>query len=718
MPAPYLTVIILTNVGFAAIFLFLNWQRRARSLQCLAGAWLIEAVRAGILLAAEITPDLSHHWLILLDLLFPVLTYLLIYACWDLVGRQTPPRWWLWCTGAAVLLVTSVNLVADVPGTTRPVWVRADYAVMINSVILFVPGALVRYVAAGWFIGYWRRARLPGALVMAGCMLPHATLCLVVPVQAFYNYFPSIDFLLWFLQVLGLSVAAVILVFSVQNEALRDTHGRLQEFIHSLDAIVWEADAETWQFDYVSQRAEAILGYPTARWLEESDFWIKTIHPDDRQQAMAHCRDAIARGKDHQFEYRALHADGRIVWISDTVRIIPDRSGKARKLRGLMIDITGRKQTEEQLLQSQKMDAVGQLAGGIAHDFNNLLTAIIGYSEMLASQLPPDGELAADVREIQDAAQRATSLTAQLLAFSRKQVLRPAVIDINQLVLETSKLLRRILGEDIELVLQPSRDLDPVKADRGQLGQVLMNLAVNSRDAMPNGGRIVLKTANVIAPERPLERGVVLTLSDNGIGMGPEVLAHIFEPFFTTKGPGEGTGLGLATVFGIIKQSNGGIQVESRPGEGTSFRIYLPSAKAESEMRVPPREHLHAGGGETILLVDDDRGIRELAQRILEKNGYRVFGSPSPAEAIRMCEEEDVQFDLLFTDVRMPGMTGIKLREVLSSRFPDMKVLFMSGYSAEMSAEVLDDDAASFAFLPKPFTPNALLGKVREVLDS
>lgn len=716
MPGPYLTVIILTNVGFAAIFLFLNRQQRARSLRCLAGAWLIEAARAGILLAAQITPDLSYHWFIVLELLFPVLTYLLIYACWDLVGRQAPPKWWLWCTAATVLLLISINIVGGLP--TPSDWVRAYYAGLTNSVILFVPGALARYVAAGWFIGYWRRTKLPGALIMAGCMIPHATLCLVVPVQTYYDYHPSIGYLLWFLQVFGLSVAAVILVFSVQNEALRDSHGRLQEFIHSLDAIVWESDAETWQFDYVSQRAEAILGYPTGRWLEESGFWMKTIHPDDRQQAAAHCRDAVARGKDHQFEYRALHADGRIVWISDTVRIIPDRSGKARKLRGLMIDITGRKQTEEQLLQSQKMDAVGQLAGGIAHDFNNLLTAIIGYSEMLASQLPADGELAADVREIQGAAERATSLTAQLLAFSRKQVLRPTVVDINQVVLETSKLLQRILGEDVELVLQPSRDLDLVKADRGQLGQVLMNLVVNARDALPNGGRIVLKTANTTLPNRESERGVVLTVSDNGIGMNSEVLSHIFEPFFTTKGPGKGTGLGLAMVFGIIKQSNGDIEVESRPGKGTSFRVYLPSTMAGSEMRARPAEPVHVGGGETILLVDDDRGVRELAQRILEKNGYRVFGSASPFEALRMCEEGNIHFDLLFTDVRMPGMTGIKLREVLRARFPNLKVLFMSGYSAEMSAEVLDDGAAGRSFLAKPFTPNTLLGKVREVLDS
>ena len=382
-------------------------------------------------------------------------------------------------------------------------------------------------------------------------------------------------------------------------------------------------------------------------------------------------------------------------------------------------------ETQGQLEQAQKMDAIGRLAGGVAHDFNNLLTVILGRTDILLHPLPPGDPMRRGIELIQRTAGRAANLTRQLLAFSRKQVLEPVVLDLSAVATDMKDMLGRLIGEDIALLTMPTPGLGRVKADRGQVEQVVMNLAVNARDAMPQGGRLILETANVDLDDEYVRRHVgarpgphvMLAVADTGAGISHEIQSQIFEPFFTTKEPGKGTGLGLATVYGIVKQSGGYIEVDSEPGRGTTFRIYLPRLDAEPapvDRSVGPAAA--AGGTETILLVEDEEGVRELARDILRASGYTVLEARNGAEALLLCERHQGPLDMLFTDVVMPRMSGRELAERLAPLRPDLSVLYMSGYTddAVIRHGVL---AAGTAFLQKPFTPAGLVLRVRETLD-
>ncbi|MBI4636068.1 MAG: GAF domain-containing protein [Candidatus Rokubacteria bacterium] len=382
--------------------------------------------------------------------------------------------------------------------------------------------------------------------------------------------------------------------------------------------------------------------------------------------------------------------------------------------------------TQAQFLQAQKMEAVGCLAGGMAHDFNNLLTVIRGRTQLVLQRLQPENSLARPLQVIDTTAARAAKLTQQLLAFSRKQVLEPKVLDLNEVIAGADELLRRLIPENISLMAQRTSMLGRVLADPTQLEQVIVNLAVNARDAMPRGGRLIFRTANVDVGSTAAEsypglrpgRYVTLQVADTGHGIDAETQARIFEPFFTTKGPGKGTGLGLATVYGIIEQSGGHIYVESELDQGTTFTIYLPRVDDVTDgSPVTPRAVPVASGSETILLVEDDCDVRELAQEILEAQGYRVLGAPDPATAVRMAEHHAGSIELLLTDVVMPGMSGRAVADHVRGLRPDVKVLYMSGYTddAIVHAGVLDPGTK---LLPKPFMPESLAGRVREVLDS
>ena len=389
-------------------------------------------------------------------------------------------------------------------------------------------------------------------------------------------------------------------------------------------------------------------------------------------------------------------------------------------------DITKRLQLEAQYRQALKMESVGRLASGIAHDFNNLLTVINGMSELMLAQVSHDDPMRADLEEIGRAGERAATLTRQLLAFSRQQILEPRVLSLNAVVAGTESLLRRLLGEDIDLVVVPAPDLGDVKADPGQIEQVITNLAVNARDAMPRGGQLTIETQNITIDEAyarqhgaviPLGPYVQLAVSDSGVGMDEATRLRIFEPFFTTKGPSQGTGLGLSTVYGIVKQSHGFIWAYSEVGRGTSFKVLLPQVtKAAGTVRPGPTVG-STFGTETILLVEDDAGLRKLTTRILEPAGYTVLGATSGDEALRLLERHDAPVHLLLSDVVMPGMSGRHLAERLAQLRPEMTVLYMSGYTSDTIVRhgVLE---AQVAFLNKPFTAAALLRKVREVLDS
>ena len=476
---------------------------------------------------------------------------------------------------------------------------------------------------------------------------------------------------------------------------------------------------------YNSPSYERILGYSLEELQATSSF--EQIHPDDRQLVKEAAAETRRTGVGRRIEYRMRHKDGSWLVLESTASTVLDAGGRVDKLVIVNRDITARKKLEEQFRQVQKMEAIGRLSGGIAHDFNNLLGVIIGYSELLQERLPSKDLLRESADEIVAAGKRAASLTRQLLAFSRQQVLEPKVLDLNEVVSDMEKMLRRLIGEDIELVATRDPILGRVKADQGQIEQVILNLVVNARDAMPQGGKLVIATANTEMDETfvkrypyPVQTGpyIVLTVADSGVGMDAATKARVFEPFFTTKEKGKGTGLGLSTVYGVVKQSGGYIDFDSEPGEGTTFRIYLrrvsepvesegPAAEAQS----PSRE---AG---VVLLVEDEASLRRLTRNLLELSGYTVLEAKDGNEALRISQEHAGAIGLLLTDIVMPGINGRALAQQLSRERPDMKILFMSGYTGQGIGEKEYLERGD-SFLQKPVTRELLTRKVREALRS
>jgi PAS domain S-box-containing protein len=455
---------------------------------------------------------------------------------------------------------------------------------------------------------------------------------------------------------------------------------------------------------------------------------LEQIHPDDRQAVQDAAKEARTGGVGRRIEYRMRRKNGTWLVFESTASTVLSPTGAVEKLVIVNRDITDRKHLEEQYRQAQKMEAVGRLSGGVAHDFNNLLGVIIGYSEFLQERLEQANPLRASVDEILKAGHRAASLTRQLLAFSRQQVLDPKVLDLNNVVSDMEKLLRRLIGEDMELTILRGTALGTVKADQGQLEQVIMNLAVNARDAMPEGGQLTIQTEDMVMDEAfvrrypyPVKPGpyVKLTVSDTGIGMDADTKARAFEPFFTTKEKDKGTGLGLSTVYGVVKQSGGYIDVETSPGAGTTFQIYLPRVEevAVQTERSAPDDSDSLMGSETVLVAEDETSLGSLVRNTLELRGYTVLGATDGLEALAVSQRYKAAIDLLLTDIVMPGMGGRALAEELTRERPEIRVVYMSGYSGQRVGEDGPVEPGSF-FLPKPFSREGLARKVREALDS
>ncbi|HVG45936.1 MAG TPA: PAS domain S-box protein [Longimicrobium sp.] len=618
---------------------------------------------------------------------------------------------------------------------------------------------------------------------------------------------------------------------------------RLRDLVEGLDAVVWEAESHPARFTFVSEQARALLGHPPERWLDEPGFLPSILHPEDRGWVLELSAAAAAAGRDHALEYRVRAADGRTVWVRDTVRVTGVVDGRVR-LRGVMVDVTVRRRADDearrlaaiveatedavvakaldgtilswnagaertfgwredevvgrtifelidparhdeerailarvaagervsryeterpargggrvvvsltvspifdagggvqcaavilrdvtderrlqaQLRQAQKMEAVGRLAGGVAHDFNNLLTVIRGNAAFLVDDLPPSSPLREEVEEIERASQRASDLTRQLLAFSQRQVLQPRVVDLNAAVVEMKRMLRRLIEEDVAIEVTIAPGAARVTADPGQVEQVVLNLAVNARDAMPHGGTLGISTSAASVPPEPREGWpyyvpagdyVRLEVSDTGVGMETQVLQHLFEPFFTTKPAG--TGLGLSTVYGIVKQSGGYVWAETEPGAGSRFVVLLPPAR--DDVQAAPAG-LEAGpgsaGGATVLLVEDEESVRSLARRVLGRAGYRVLEAGGGRQALEVAAAHEGDIELLLTDVVMPGGGGPRLAEAMARVRPSTRVLFMSGYPGDSITHhglPLDVD-----LLAKPFTPAALLHRVADAL--
>lgn len=473
---------------------------------------------------------------------------------------------------------------------------------------------------------------------------------------------------------------------------------------------------------YNSPAYKKILGYELSELQSTSS--LSQIHPEDRARVEEAASQARISGVCQRIEYRMCDKNGGWHILESTASPIRGEANDAQRLVIVNRDITDRRRLEDQFRQSQKMEAIGRLSGGIAHDFNNLLGVMIGYTEILQEKTDvtdPDREC---IDEILRAGQRAASLTRQLLAFSRQQVLEPKVINLNDLVSDMEKMLRRVIGEDVELsttTAEPAK----VKADQSQLEQVILNLAVNARDAMPNGGKLVIETCNVIMHEEqvrhysyPFKPGgyVQIKVSDTGIGMDSVVRARVFEPFFTTKEKGKGTGLGLATVYGVVKQSEGYIEVESEIGKGTTFTIYLPAAEQAATSESESAGVIDAlNGNETILLVEDETALRILTRNILERFGYTVLEASNGEEACAVSAGQEHRIDLLLTDVVMPGMNGRDLADRLLEKRPEMKVLYMSGYTGQGIGQGILPSGCHF--LPKPIARERLALKIREALQ-
>jgi two-component system cell cycle sensor histidine kinase/response regulator CckA len=512
------------------------------------------------------------------------------------------------------------------------------------------------------------------------------------------------------------------------EEALSESEKRYRLLFESNPFPMWVYDLDALAFLAVNEAAILHYGYSREEFLGMT---IRDINPAEDLMPQGANDAPAACGINQDGRPRHRKKDGAIIDVEITShRLIFDERNAEVVLAS---DITERKRaedalhaTEEQLRQSQKMEAVGKLAGGVAHDFNNLLTAISGHSELSLRRLGADDPLRRNVEVIKSASDRAASLTRQLLAFSRKQVLQPKVIDLNDVVVETNKLLRRLIGEDIDLltVLEPS--LGQIKADPGQITQVLMNLSVNARDAMPRCGKLTIETSNIYIDEEYARRHVsvapgwyvMLAVSDTGCGMDDATQQRIFDPFFTTKEVGKGTGLGLSTVYGIVKQSGGNVWVYSEVGRGTTFKIYLPRTdKVVEPLEVSGGHDDAPAGTETVLLVEDEEIVRDMTHEILRMSGYHVLESSRGSEALAVCERHRGPIHLMLTDVVMPQMSGRELAERLIPLRPEMRVLYMSGYTDDAIVHhgVLDE---GMAFIEKPFTPNALARKVRESLDA
>jgi PAS domain S-box-containing protein len=506
------------------------------------------------------------------------------------------------------------------------------------------------------------------------------------------------------------------------EEALQESEEKYRHLIqHSNDAIYLLFNRK---FEFINDKFQEMFGV-TLKEVNQPKFdFIQLVAPKSRPLIEERIiRVAQGETLEPKYEFTALSEDGNEIEVETSVSYVNYKNEIATQ--GIIRDITARKRLEEQLRQSQKIEGIGRLAGGIAHDFNNLLTSIIGYAEMGQRKLPPDSPIHKNLKHILKTSNHASSLIQQLLAFSRKAMVQPRVLDLNRVINNFKNILERILGEDIAFKFFLDKKLGNVKADPGQIEQIIMNLAVNSRDALPQGGNLIIETANMDLDEKYARlytyvkpgRYVLLSVSDTGCGMDEETLSHIFEPFFTTKEKGVGTGLGLSTVYGITKQSGGHINVYSELEKGTTVKIYLPRIDEPAE--APPGQigsTQMVTGKETILVVEDEESVREIAIETLSACGYTVITAGCGADALSLWDKHTEKIDLLLTDVVLPGMSGRDIAEQLAASDPGLKVLYMSGYTVNVISHygVVDKN---IAFIQKPFTPTKLARKIREVLD-
>lgn len=507
--------------------------------------------------------------------------------------------------------------------------------------------------------------------------------------------------------------------------ALSQTKERMQFALESAGVGIWESEVASGRTLW-SDVLEQLHGLPVGAFAGTFDAFIECIHADDRQRVLNSISESFRNRLDSRLEYRTTWPDGSTHWIAGIGRTFYSEAGEPIRAVGVGLDITAQKHLEEQFRQAQKLEAIGGLAAGVAHDFNNLLTIVTGYCELLAVRFADDAAAIQDLDEIRRAGTSATALTRQLLAFSRRQIVAPRAVDLNSILNDSYKMARRLVEENVQIDLRLADHLVPIHVDPGQIEQVLLNLVINARDAMPNGGVVTIETENAVVDEAyarthlEVHPGsyVLLSVSDTGSGMSSEVQSRLFEPFFTTKERGRGTGLGLATIYGIVKQSGGHIWVYSEPGIGTTFKIYWPVAHSTELPATVPARQASAGlhGTETVLVVEDEASLRALTARILQRYGYTVLLAANGEEAERLCTEHQGTIHIVLMDVVMPGKSGRAVGEWIGQRRPETKIIYLSGYTdnAIVHHGVLDPGTT---FLQKPFTSDVLLNTIRGVLS-
>jgi PAS domain S-box-containing protein len=521
------------------------------------------------------------------------------------------------------------------------------------------------------------------------------------------------------LSITGLVVSALAAQRRRAESALRETHQNLRAVIDSSPLPIYAIDTADVVLSW-NHAAEALFGWRAEEVVGRPLPIIPSDRSDYHRSRLRVIDGEVTRG----MEVTAVRKDGTPVMLSVSAAPLHDATDRVTGVLSIAADLTELRQLEVQYRQSQKMEAVGRLAGGIAHDFNNILTAILGTASLMAEHIDAASPARRDIREIEKAATRAAGLTHQLLAFSRRQVLEPQDIDVNALVRDLERMLKRLIGENVELRIALGADVGTVRADPGQLEQAIVNLAVNARDAMPDGGHLTIETSNAELDSQYAKERVVIApgpyvlvaVSDTGVGMSAATRAHLFEPFFTTKEPGKGTGLGLATVYGIVKQSGGYIWAASELGQGATFKIYLPRVTGSPISTKPAAVAHPSGGSETVLVVEDEDSVRRVAVRILRSRGYEVLQAGDAEEALEVAAARSTPIDILVTDVVMPGMSGRELAKLLSVERPAMRALYVSGYTDH---EIVQNGQLEpgLAFLQKPFSPDTLARKVREELD-
>ena len=532
-----------------------------------------------------------------------------------------------------------------------------------------------------------------------------------------------------------LSAGAGLLTAHPQPSGEISTGAYHQALIEQMEAVVYRTSLSPGAgSEFISPQIFDLLGYTPEEWLAKPTLWQSAIHRDDRQRVIAAVSAARQAQQPYRLEYRLCHRSGYDVWIYESAVLVHDQAGQVVGYQGTVTNISDRmvalqklQRTEAQLYQAQKMEVIGRLAGGVAHDFNNLLTIILGYSSILHARLQSADPLRKVAEEITRAGERASRLTGQLLAFSRKQVINSQPLQVNQVVQEMQRMLERLIGEQISLQIDLEPELYQVLADAGQMEQVILNLAVNARDAMPQGGTLRLQTRNVTLTEpdsdwqplAPAGSFVMVTVTDTGVGIDEAVRQHLFEPFFTTKPAGQGTGLGLATIYGIITQAGGHVHVTSKVGAGSTFRVLLPrlavKGAVENNVYTGTSTELAMGSGQ-ILLVEDEADVRQLAAEVLQSCGYQVVMAANGVEALRLCATMSPPPDLLITDMVMPEMGGLELAGKLCERFPALRVMYISGYPVGLNHHQVS--IPDNAYLQKPFVPSALARRVRQLLEA